>query len=547
MGRLNLYQIDSERNQSFIQEMNQKLQRVNTIDFERQVNGVETRLSLTLFISIPQDDKDLNWNWLLSAFHIENQNTLPSPKAVLVVEKDQTIYAITFGHAFFMVDKFCDKDFSFNFARKIRYTEIKTTALTTPHSKRNKTVNTYINYNELEFDSGESFAKIKAKAAIPDGFTTFKPSLEIGGSIKITVEQDSLDAVINLILHVEDIIDTQPDLYQIPVFAKVSDFNLLERLDAQLELDIQNNPTQINISELDIIGATEIFNQNDSEFVIKYGQNRKQIPLLSNDELQSFCNENNLDIAHVLLDISVFSYRDGIQIRSDNIRKLIDYTNDAERCILSKGQWFRYNDDYLHYLQDSINEIEVVYNPEFDFLPEVYNAFLEERFLAEKDAEEFRGKTDEDIRKSLKRKYYAEQSFNLIREAQDGFRNYDRIEQRVGAADIELMDLYKDGMMFAVKIGNTSSKLCYSIDQSLSSLKMYKHNLLEGMPPISTVAIWLIINRQNHLPIREDDMPDINALNMLMLKNRLDQWKKEVRLAGYKPLIYINYTTSEYN
>ena len=37
--------------------------------------------------------------------------------------------------------------------------------------------------------------------------------------------------------------------------------------------------------------------------------------------------------------------------------------------------------------------------------------------------------------------------------------------------------------------------------------------------------------------------PDINRLDMLMLKNRLDQWKKEVRLQGYTPIIYVNYRT----
>lgn len=202
MGRLNIYKIDEDKNQFFIQEMAQKLQRIDTLDIEKQVNGEDTMFGLTLYISRPQNDKELNWNWLLSAFHLNNLDITPSPKAVLIVEKGDTIYAVTFGHSFFLVDKFCDRDFSFNFARKIRYKEIKTTALTSPHSRRNKTVNTYINYNELEFDSGESFAKIKAKAALPDGFETFKPSLEIGGSIKFTVEQDSLDAVINLITQV---------------------------------------------------------------------------------------------------------------------------------------------------------------------------------------------------------------------------------------------------------------------------------------------------------------------------------------------------------
>ena len=34
-------------------------------------------------------------------------------------------------------------------------------------------VNTYVNYEELDFDSGESYAKLKAKAALPEEFTLF--------------------------------------------------------------------------------------------------------------------------------------------------------------------------------------------------------------------------------------------------------------------------------------------------------------------------------------------------------------------------------------
>ena len=38
--------------------------------------------------------------------------------------------------------------------------------------------------------------------------------------------------------------------------------------------------------------------------------------------------------------------------------------------------------------------------------------------------------------------------------------------------------------------------------------------------------------------------PDLSRLKMLMLKNRLDQWKKEVRLMAIRPLIYINYRSN---
>ena len=101
------------------------------------------------------------------------------------------------------------------------------------------------------------------------------------------------------------------------------------------------------------------------------------------------------------------------------------------------------------------------------------------------------------------------------------------------------MDLYKDEAMYVVKMGNTSGKLCYAVDQSLTSLKLHKSGNLPGMPVVRTAVLWLVLER-GHI---EDDngKPDLSRLNMVMLKNRLDQWKKEVRLMAIRPLIYINY------
>ncbi len=43
-----------------------------------------------------------------------------------------------------------------------------------------------------------------------------------------------------------------------------------------------------------------------------------------------------------------------------------------------------------------------------------------------------------------------------------------------------------------------------------------------------------------HLP-EINGKPDISSLKMMMLKNRLDGWKKEVRILGYTPVVYLNY------
>lgn len=542
MGAINLYRVDRDKQQIFLQELTQKMTLRDTIKIESTFheNGTEI-FSFTLYTDPPRDNKGLSWNWVLEEFHIPKIEMVPSPKAVVIVEKeDNTTYAVTFGHAFFLVDKFCDRNFGFDFARKVLYKEIKTTTLTTPNSQRNKIVNTYINYSELEFDSGESFAKLKAKASLPDGFTLYKPSLEIGSSIKFLASEKSLVNILSLILHVENILASENDKYQIPVFSKVSDLDLIQILDRQLIASVFQNPAQINFSELDIIGATEIFNHNDSEFVLRYGGQEKTVCTLSNDEIEAFCREHGWNYGNMVLDISVVSLINGDPVATNQVKNLIDYTDDHEKCLLSKGLWYRYNDDYLNYLRDSVAEIDAEYHSEYDFSATLHHDFIDTKYYEEKDNSKYDGKIESEIRAALKKKYYAERAFNLIREQNNGFENFDRQISKVGGSTIEQMDLYKDGKMCAVKIGNTSAKLCYAVDQSLTALKLYKHNQLPGMPSINTVVLWFVLERQGHIE-DADGKPDLNRLDMLMLRNRLDQWKKEVRLQGYRPLVYINY------
>lgn len=539
MGSLNLYKIDDSKRQAFFQELSNKMDESQTISIQKKIDDVDINFGLTLFCSKPNITKGVKWNWLLRQYNENEIQVDPSPSAVLLIEKDDEIaYAATYGHSYFIVDKYADKDFGFDFARKMSFGEIKTTTLTTPNSKRNKTVNTYIDYDELEFDSGESFAKLKAKVELDDDFTLFKPSLEVGTSIRCVTESDSLECIVSIICYIENTICNKADRYNIPVFSKVKDKEQISRLNNRMEEKVKENP-EVSISELDIVGATEIFNRNDSEFIFKYGRKTKNVTSLSNNELRLFCQEHNLTFEDVVLDIQVQSLYEGNIVSSALVRDLIDFTDDEERCLLSKGIWYQYNDDYLKYLTDSISEIRAEYNPLYDFSSEKHMAFIETFFSDVRSDPSNAEKTDSEIRAALKKKYYAERAFNMLMERDYGFQNFDRDSKSIKGAKVEIMDLYKDGIMYAVKIGNTSAKLCYAVDQSIASLRLYKHRLLNNMPEIHTVAIWLILERATHIEV--DGVPDINSLDMLMLKNRLDQWKKEVRLQGYKPIICINY------
>ena len=303
---------------------------------------------------------------------------------------------------------------------------------------------------------------------------------------------------------------------------------------------IEENIECINISELDIIGVTEIFNSNDASFTLKYGKKHKDIQELTKDNILKFMDENGLKIKNNFLDLKVVSNKNGEPVCTDVMKRLIDFTDDDKRCLLLKGEWYSFNDDYVQYLQDSIAELEVIYDPKYDFSNKKLSDYVNRKYREEKDGVEYEGLTTEEIKRKIKDKYYAERVFNNILSEQFGFENHDRDDDETGAGKIELMDLYKDGTMYAVKIGNSSAKLSYVVEQSISSTRMYKHHLFPDMPKVESVAVWIVLKRRTHLP-DVNGKPDISSLKMIMLKNRLDAWKKEVRILGYTPIVYLNY------
>lgn len=534
MSKVNLYKIDERYHGSFIENCEDKLNICKTKIIEIKGEKIHIR-----FLKSEGDtDKDLGWNWILKELEEPEIKVKTQPKAILIIEFDDDIYAVTFGSAFFLVDKYCDKDFAFDFARRVRFNEIKTTTLLSPNTQRNKNISTYVNYEQLEFDSGESFAKLKVKLNLDNMPEFLGEIIEIGNSIKFEFKESTIENILHTLFFVKITLEKE-EIYKIPVFKKLVDSEKVQYLNQKLYKSVNENIESISISELDIIGVTEIFNNHDTKFELWLGNKRSIIEDLSISELERFAREKEINLSEEILNIKVKSFYNGFTIRTDKIFDLIDYIDDDERCVLSKGSWYLFNDDYLGYLEDSISEIDTVYNSNYDFSKLIHDQFIEEKYLLEKDDEIYQGLEESKIKGKLKDKYYSERVFNILRE-NDGFSNFDRIITKYGGASIELMDLRKENTIFAVKIGNASSTLCYAVDQSISTLKMIKHNTYNHLNGVENIAIWLVLKREP-LPLGENGSPDIGVLKMLMLKNKLDAWKKEVRLLGLTPQIYINY------
>jgi uncharacterized protein (TIGR04141 family) len=546
VATINLYKIQDAKQIEAMESLNENYNRmgtqnlaISTID-ESTGDIIESQFEMDLFFGAGIDGKPLTWNWVLNAFGHQNVLNDGAPKAVVLISLQGATYAITFGHSFYRVDQFSDKDWAFEFAKRLKYVNIRTTAITNPNSLRNKTVNTYLEYENLDLGSGEALTKLKAKIEVPPDFNLFSDTIEIGNSIKLTTEQASLELLGNIIIFIESIILNEDEKVKIPYFRAVKQAEEIHRLRGLMIQDIENDLMVIDFSEYQIYATRIVFNDNH-EFKLVHNHKSKRCDRISAEVISAFLQENDFNATDDLLDIKVGVWEDGRRKYITSLENLIYYTHEASNALLTDGSWYVYNEDYIQYLNDSISEIPVEYEERYNYSKELHERYLEEAFINERDNEEFRELDDAAIRKKIKQKYYKERYFNnWIVELGDQFANFDRDLDTIGGHRVEVMDLHKGNSMYAVKFGKASGKLCYAIDQSVEAIKAYHRRdvLLES--EIENVYLWLVLER-GMLPTKEDGSPDISSLNLLILKNKIDQWKKEVRLLGYRPRIKINY------
>ncbi|MFI8715906.1 DUF6119 family protein [Brevibacillus brevis] len=344
----------------------------------------------------------------------------------------------------------------------------------------------------------------------------------------------------DIINHTENIILNEKELVKIPYFKLVKDEGEINKLKELMKKDIENDFMLIDFSEYQIHATRIVFNDNH-EYELKYNDKKKKYDGVNHEAVKSFIEEFNLNERDDLLDIKVVVWVDGKSVYTTAIENLIFYTNEESSSLLSDGSWYIYNEDYLQYLNDSIIEIPVEYEENLNYSKANHEQFLQQKFQEEQGDSIYKKLKPDEIRKKLKQKYYKERYYNewLVEQGQ-GFTNFDRDLQAIGKHKVEVMDIYREKEMFAVKFGSTSSKLCYAVDQSLEAIRAYHRREVAIETKIDNVYLWFVLERSD-LPLLNGS-PDINKLNLLILKNKLDQWKKEVRLLGYRPMIKINYS-----
>ena len=539
MASINIFKINSDPQIS--QAFDNLLNKFRIVGTPKPINNPSGKTyKVTLYTGETKQKKELSWKWAFDEFEKQAPTPPTQPKGILVVESEEFRYCVTFGSSFISVDAYCEREFGFNFAKKLHILETKTATKVSPGLATNKTINTYLNQQELDHESNEAFAKIKLVCDQPSQSTLYRPTISIGQSIRFETQNNpcTLQIVTQLIEHVESYIKNQPDITSIPVFQEIKDKSITKRLDDILIQGILEGTATISNPELSVYGATEILNNTDQKFLLKSGRHRWEVTEINIQTLKELCEKFGLNFDKEVLNFNVEFFNQDECVKSTKIKTLIDFICDDESSVLSNGKWYRYNTDFFEYLDREIAQLDVEYKPEADFSEEKRKDFIDQKIFDLKDDPKFKNKSEEEIRSQLTKSQYNELVFNCLRE-RDHYTLLDRNLSVIHGHKFEMADLKKDGMLIAVKMGNGSAKLSYAIDQSISSMKLYRNDKKLISDEITTFALWFVL-KHSHIE-GDDNIPDLRKLKMLSLKMKIIDWVKTVKKYNFQPKIFISY------
>ena len=153
-------------------------------DFNRIGNEIESdKYKLKLFYKYDNDLK-LSWKNILIEFGEQNPPTRTGISGIIICESDDNNYAITYGASSFLVQKYSDREFGFDFAKRIELKEMKRKSSMIPHSTKNSSITSFKNTKTILFDSGENITSLSF--APEDNF--YGKRIDIGKSIKLKVD-----------------------------------------------------------------------------------------------------------------------------------------------------------------------------------------------------------------------------------------------------------------------------------------------------------------------------------------------------------------------
>lgn len=512
MAKYNLYKIDKSREANLIEKL-------QAVGLSKAGEKTIDDFTLSLYLSKEPEDIDIWWTDVYGDYLATD--SIPKNKAyfaIFLVSSPTLLYATSMGKSHFYLKDYCDSDFGINLAERIADNDnlkLKNSKLF--GGKKSKTIISYQDNSEFEYDSGESIHYVKAKTIDKEKWGEVA---SFGNSVQLQLEITP-DNLPELVKTVEEELQKEPRII-LPRATAINDQTKVAELDQKLAQEIAgtDNSGVVQAAEATVSGVDFVF-LDKNHYRIFLDRSRYDVQgELNLAALRSFIQQHNINLAESINEIKIKVSDDDGKGYVKPLKYFLDYVDD-DRHFLLDGKWHIFNQNYIEFLQRQINERVALETPGVDFSNGSYTQWLNSL-------------SDEDKAKNS----YAEFYFNTQREA-DGYTNMDRdITTLERQYKIEKLDLYKDGCAYFVKIG-TPQKLGYAVDQSVATIKILQsrtstiqHNGTEIKP--KSICLWLILERQTQI----EKISDIKSLIFLM---KLAEWQRQCSNAGYVPIVRVGY------
>lgn len=531
---INLYKINNVENFKNNIDKKYKKHSINEDKLSEEEKEFLNDISLTLYY-FKEKKSEIKWEWIANKFDVNITSPKSRPKAILLINKDNNHYAISFGYSYHFVGKYADTDWPLEFADRMDYYSIKSVGIFAPNSVINKKIYNYFNYNNLDADIGEALTKITSTLDLDEQTQEYISNyIIIGNSIKFRIKLHNLKSIMKVVNYVE-IIMLREARNNIPKLKECKNKDTVKKLDKKLVEKIQKDITEnnkeysINLSEFIIIGFDYIFlNSEYDSFVFELNNKIDQYPELTTENIYQFIKEQNLEQYDNLLNIKISMFTSEETYRY-SLRDLIMYADDD--TIFNEGTWYEYNSVFFDYINKYLEDIPVYHHEQYDFPNKKYS---------EKTFDELKKQVD------LGNTIYFEYKFNnYVAFKEDNMTCLDRVNYYINGQKYEFTDLLDESKhrLYATKIGNYSNELSYVIDQSLMGLKALDEGKVENYnkSDVEEVGLWLVFKRDVGYYKIENNKLEWEDMDLLIFKSKIADWKKQVLLTGRKPVININY------
>lgn len=505
---------------------------------EKDYNGIEYGVYL-------KEEKRNKQKWLQDlekefkfSTEINIGNIVNGIMLIKFIKKPNKIYAITFGHAFNVVQSVCDTNFALDFAEK----EISegNIVLKNSHFIENmvlKEIRNYKNNVTVIPETGEIYKFVSGK---PMHDNIFGKIVECGYSIKFSYlseinfkNLEKLIKEVERIIQKKDIISTFPRIRTYnkkDEITEILDEYLLEKLKNDNEM---KEKLDLNISKFVLGGADFYFEhsyENKKIFINrKRNSSQQEVETLNVADIVDYIKNNKNEIKK-LSDIKIELISESNEkaiIKEIKEYFFVEIEYEKKRYVLNDGNWGLYNEKFFEVLNSNLDEI----NEKCVKFKEEYNiSFKTEDELIEK------------IVNSQKDKYIK------LHKA--------LIKAINGSSRIELADIYdkNNAELIAIKQGSNTANLSYCFEQGILAQSILKvtareeiknqlkdrveENIIDEIIDCKNNSILLYIENHKNI-IEENGKMDLKEFRSLLLKLKIVVWYKMMTMYLVKPILYI--------